>query len=111
MKRWVAIGIAVSAFFVGTAMGSTVTRIILIPRGALADFRTSAWACLNRGRTVDCRSGDAYPYVTLGVDAREVALRVHSLRRPCPVRRVRREGVEKGSYFWEYRYTFRAFGC
>jgi hypothetical protein len=111
MRRWLAIGIAASTFLIGAAFGGTVSRFIVIPRGSSADFRTSAWACLNQGRTVLCRSGDAHPYVTLGVDPRVVALRVYSAGRPCPVRRVRREGLEQGTYFWEYRYTFRSLGC
>jgi hypothetical protein len=111
-KRLVAL-LAV-ALLVGVGIGGTAARTILFPRGSIAMFQGNGWSCVNRGTPVTCQTGDAHPYVTVGVDRRVVALRVNSLRKPC-VRRVLRPSPDPTDPlmrpYTEYLYTFRAFGC
>jgi len=115
MTRWTLFAFGVVMLVAGAGIGSAATRTILVSRGQVAEFRQpSGWSCFHQGRTVDCHSGDALPYATLGVDRRVTALRVNSLSMPC-TRRVRRHSPDPSDPmmkpYWEYIYTFKAFGC
>jgi hypothetical protein len=116
MKRWTVIALSVSMVAVGAGIGGAATSTIVIGRGNTAEFRVRGgpWFCRNVGATVSCLSGDALPRATLGVDRTVVALRVNSLARPC-ISRIRRPSPDPTDPamkpYWEYLYTFKAFGC
>jgi hypothetical protein len=87
----------------GTAAGYTAGRTFIVRRGDAADFRPGFWRCFNpRTGTVVCFTGDARPYVKIGVRhrCRCVALKVYNYRdAPRPTR-----SLDHGDAV----YTFRA---
>jgi hypothetical protein len=92
---------------VAAASGFAVGRIFDVKPDDRADFSNiarSAWQCLNRGSSVTCRGGDAFPYVDLtGRKRGGVTVVVHTLRDPQGGRLVR-------TYSNGYPvYTFTAF--
>jgi len=73
----------------GTAAGYTAGRVFTVRTGNSAEFQPEGWRCNNDQRLIDCFSGDARPYVKLGVPHRCgcVALKVYNLRTaPRPTR-------------------------
>lgn len=65
------------------AGGYRLGQSVNVPRGGNAFFTPSTWNCFNRGPSVDCQTGDAFPWVELtGTRSGGVTVRVHTLRDP-----------------------------
>jgi uncharacterized protein YfiM (DUF2279 family) len=116
MRRSQVILLAVAMLLVGAGAGGAAGRTIRIVRGNAAEFpvRSGDWICANRGTYVGCQGGDALPRASLGVDPVVASLRVFSLDKPC-IRRIHRPSPDPKDPqmrpYWEYVYTFKAFGC
>jgi hypothetical protein len=86
------------------AGGYALIRNVDVPTGGSATFLPSQWSCNNHGGSVECITGDAYPYVEL-TSSRSggVTVKVHTLRDPQGGHLIR-------SYLKGYPiYTFTAF--
>ena len=74
----------------GAAAGYAAGRTFIVNRGDAADFRPGHWRCFNpRIGAVQCFTGDARPYVKIGIRHRCgcVALKVYNYRTaPRPTR-------------------------
>ena len=71
------------------AAGYAAGRVFEVRTGTSADFPPQSWRCNNQQQFIDCFSGDARPYVKLGIRHRCgcVALKVYNLRTsPRPTR-------------------------
>lgn len=55
-----------------------------MPRGGSATFLPSYWSCFNRGPTVECHNGDAFPFAELTSTPGRggITVKVHTLRPP-----------------------------
>lgn len=72
------------------AVGYTQGRSVEVPRGGNATFLPSRWNCRNLANRVECRLGDAHPYVELTTTRRGgVTVRVRTLRDPLGGRMTR----------------------
>jgi hypothetical protein len=91
-RRWLVAGVLVALTATGTAVGYSAGRVLTVRPGDRADFPLDrpgggGWSCTNlRGRFVRCFSGDAYPYVKVGIPHRCgcVAVKVYMLSGPVP---------------------------
>lgn len=87
----------------GGAYGLVSAGVVDIGVGHSASFVQSGWFCVNRRASVDCQSGDAFPYATLtGSRTGGVTVVVHVLGGGQEGRLVKKR--ERGGY----RYTFSA---
>jgi hypothetical protein len=89
-KATVAVAVALALVVVSGAGGYVAARFVTLRSGDRALFLPGGWFCNNHGASIQCQSGDAFPYVDLtGIDCPGrklvgcgVAVRVHALRDP-----------------------------
>jgi hypothetical protein len=89
--RTLLIMLVVALTLSSAAGGFTAGRVFTVRVGDSADFRPGSWRCNNYRRYIDCFSGDARPYVKIGVHHRCgcTAIKVYNYRvSPRPTRTV-----------------------
>jgi hypothetical protein len=81
-KRTLLVALTLALSLAATAGGYTAGRVFTVRSGQSADFPPGNWRCNNYKRYVDCFSGDARPYVKIGIPHRCgcVALKVYNYR-------------------------------
>lgn len=63
--RLILAGLVAALTLAGAAGGYLAGRIVTIRSGDRAKSLPSLWLCANHGASIECFSGDAFPYVDL----------------------------------------------